>query len=888
MRSNLNDPETSEKTVDPWVLTRRIERQVNFARASAFLERLLPALSPFLAVVAIFVGLSWLGLWRVLPPVVHVPVLIGFAGALGWSIWRLRGLRWPSRESGRRRVEIASGLSNRPLEALDDTLVSGSTRLATRALWDAHRRRAAGRLGTLRFAWPSPHINLVDGYAVGLLAIMLLYVGAFVGSGAYGSRIAEAFRFDRPVSDAGLRIDAWVTPPAYTGHPPIFLNAAKAGFNAEESESGEAGEAIRIPQGSMATIRSQGIRDMQVAYATETDERQIAAIDDDTKPVTASTRSVEPDPSVAVFSTHEIKLDKDGAILVSNADGGVARWQFEVVEDVKPEISMSEPPEIQQSGAIKLTYAMKDDYGVIGARAQLTPKEESITFAAESKEVRPLVSAPKFKLGLPKRRTKSGSSQTFRDLTAHPWAGSLVEIALQARDEAGQTGESEALEFRLPARNFSKPMARAIVEQRRNLALDANRRLQVLDAFDALMIAPERFIDDASIYLGMRYVYRRLQEAEEDKALLEALDVMWDLALAIEDGDLSLAAKSLREAEEALRRALENGADQEEIKRLTQELRDAMDDYFKALAEQMMRNPGQNMPQDPNAQTLRQQDLDEMLNQIEDLARTGAHDAAREMLSQMQQMLENLRAGRPQMQQGKSANEMSDALKKLGEMIQKQRELMDKSFQMDQAERKRRRQERQNRQGQRDGQDPNGEKRPGGQPGEGSQQDMAQRLAEALRQLQQGQGDLQQSLEQLLQQLERDGIRTNEALKDAGRSMDRAEGALGLGQPGDAVGPQGDALQSLQQGTKGLIEQMINQGQGQGMADGQGNPRDNRDPMGRPYPTVTEDEGRGVEVPGLIDTQRARRILRELRKKLGDPLRSDTERNYFERLLTPY
>jgi len=887
LRSNLNDPVPSEKTVDPRVLARRIERQVNLARAAAFLERLLPALSPLLAVVAIFVGLSWLGLWRELPKVVHIPVLIGFAGALGWSLWHLRGLRWPSRESGRRRVEIASGLSNRPLEALDDTLVSGATRLATRALWDAHRRRAARRLGALRFAWPSPNINLMDGYGVRLLAIMVLYIGAFVGSGSYGPRIADAFRFDRPAADAGLRIDAWVTPPAYTGHPPIFLNAAKAG-DGEDPASGDAIEAIRIPQGSMAIIRAQGIQDLQVAYATESGERLIAAINDDTKPVAASARSDEPDRAGSFFSTHEVKIDRDGAILVSNVDGGMARWQFEVVEDVKPEITMQEPPEIQLSGAIKLTYAMKDDYGVIGARAILTPKEESITFAAESKDVRPLVSAPKFKLGLPQRRTKSGSSQTFRDLTAHPWAGSLVEIALQARDEAGQTGESEALEFRLPARNFSKPMARAIVEQRRNLALDVNRRLQVLDAFDALMIAPERFIDDASIYLGMRYVYRRLQEAEEDKALLEALDVMWDLALAIEDGDLSLAERALREAEEALRKALENGADEEEIKRLTQELRDAMDDYFKALAEQMMRNPGENMPMDPNAQTLRQQDLDDMLNQIEDLARTGAHDAAREMLSQMQQMLENLRAGRPQMQQGKSAKEMSDALKKLGEMIQKQRELMDKSFQMDQEERRRRRQERQNRQGQRDGQNPDGQQQPGGQPGgEGSQQDMAQRLAEALRKLQQGQGDLQQSLEQLLQQLERDGIRTNEALKDAGRSMDRAEGALGLGQPGEAVGPQGEALQSLQQGTKGLIEQMINQGQGQGMADGRGDQR-NQDPMGRPYRNAMEDDGGAVKVPGEIDTQRARRILRELRKKLGDPLRSDTERNYFERLLTPY
>ena len=868
MRSNASGPDKSETDQDSQNVTRRIERQILFARLALFFESLLPAAAPLLAVAAAFVGLSWMGFWSQAPVYIHIPLLLLFFLGFLWAAASLRSMHWPGRESGRRRVETASGLTNRPLEALDDSLAAGSAKKTTRALWNAHRARAVRSLGRLRFQWPSPRITLSDGYAWRLAAAILLYIGAFVGNGSYGELIGEAFRFDRPASDAGLRIDAWVTPPAYTGHPPIFLDMDKAaGMQA-------AGEAIRIPAGSLAFIRAQGVRDMEVAYATESGERKIAAVDDAAEVI--AVRAGGRAPKGPVFTTHEVMLDKDGAVAISAAGGPLAQWRFEVVEDVKPEIEMLDPPEVQVSGAVKLTYSMTDDYGVIGARALLTAKEESITFAAETSEVRPLVAAPDFKLSLPQRRTKSGAAQTFRDLTSHPWAGSLVEIALQARDEAGQIGQSPVTEFRLPSRNFSKPMARAIVEQRRNLALDVNRRLQVLDAFDALMIAPERFIDNASIYLGMRFVYRRLQEAEEDADLLEALDVMWDLALGIEDGDLSLAERALREAEEALRRALENGAPDEEIERLTQALREALNEYFQALAEQMRRNPGETMPVDPNAQTLRQQDLEQMLKQIEDLARTGAHDAAREMLSQMQQMLENLRAGRPQMQQGKSANQMSDALNKLGEMIQRQRELMDKSFRLDQDGQRQRGQQRQ-------GQERNGEQ----QPGEGSsQQDLAQQLAEALRQLQQGQGDLQQSLEQLLQQLEQDGVRPNEALKDAGRAMGRAEGALGKGEPGNAVGPQGEALQALQQGAKGLVEQMINQGQGQGTADGRGDPR-NTDPLGRPNAPQREVDGRDT-LPGEIDIQRARRILQQLRQKLGDPLRSETERNYIERLLTPY
>ena len=36
-----------------------------------------------------------------------------------------------------------------------------------------------------------------------------------------------------------------------------------------------------------------------------------------------------------------------------------------------------------------------------------------------------------------------------------------MALILTARDEAGNEGQSEAFEFRLPERPFSKPMARA-------------------------------------------------------------------------------------------------------------------------------------------------------------------------------------------------------------------------------------------------------------------------------------------------------------------------------------------------------------------------------------------------------------------------------------------
>ena len=103
---------------------------------------------------------------------------------------------------------------------------------------------------------------------------------------------------------------------------------------------------------------------------------------------------------------------------------------------------------------------------------------------------------------LPQARTRNGVGQTIKDLTDHPWAGAEVVMTLVARDEGGNEGNSEPFTFRLPERVFTKPLARALVEQRRDLALDAGARSQVTTALDALAMAPEKFAPDAGIYLG--------------------------------------------------------------------------------------------------------------------------------------------------------------------------------------------------------------------------------------------------------------------------------------------------------------------------------------------------------------------------------------------------
>ena len=127
-------------------------------------------------------------------------------------------------------------------------------------------------------------------------------------------------------------------------------------------------------------------------------------------------------------------------------------------------------------------------------------------------------------------------------------------------------------------------------------------------------------------------------------------------------------------------------------------------------------------------------------------------------------------------------------------------------------------------------------------------------------------------------------------------AMGDATGRLGEGNADGAVDSQGKALDSLRKGAQSLAEAMQ---QGDGDGDGQGDGPSNRvgrqqssganaDPLGRPLRGHDSPDDQSVKIPGEIDVQRVRRILEELRRRLGDPQRPQIELDYIERLLKDF
>jgi hypothetical protein len=118
--------------------------------------------------------------------------------------------------------------------------------------------------------------------------------------------------------------------------------------------------------------------------------------------------------------------------------------------------------------------------------------------------------------------------------------------------------------------------------------------------------------------------------------------------------------------------------------------------------------------------------------------------------------------------------------------------------------------------------------------------------------------------------------------------MERAEEALRQGDYQGAMREQAQALEQLRQGAQSLAQQMQQQ---QPSQYGQGPAGDApRDPLGRAMNDRANDSGApdaSYKVPGRgeIDAQRARDILEELRRRLGEPTRPMIELDYLERLL---
>jgi uncharacterized protein (TIGR02302 family) len=835
-------------------LGRVTRRALRLSRLALGAERLARALWPFFSALCLVLAGALLGGFAALHAEAHRIAVIGvvavLAATLAWGAWRFRA---PSRAEAARRLDAAD--PGRPIATLGDSLAAGRADRTSQALWFEHLRRAERAAARLRAAPPDLRLARFDRWALRLFAPSLL-IAALIGTGEdWDERLASLLAPARAVPPGaaaavpGPMVEAWAIPPAYTGIDTVYLTG-----------EGAAPGPVRLPEGSELVLR---VTDL---------EAELVLVAPGLSPFEGFARLGER------LAEARGVLSKSGRVEVSGDGDVLAAWDFTVIPDDPPQISLPEPPGTTFAGALEVHYMARDDYGVTGAWAEIIPLggfaeggglvEEPVTFA----------------LPLPfTGRAQEVADSVVRDFGEHPWAGAWVEMTVHAEDGAGQKASAGPVSFRLPGRNFTHPLARALVEQRRELAMDFEEGGRALDVLQAVTRQPHAvFGDSYAAYLGTRTAIRRLADAvvadRVSKAAPEVTEFLWLAALSLEDGDLASALERLRAAEEALRRALESGSD-EDIRRAMDELRQAMREYLEEMVRQALErglDPADEQAPGGDQQMLSQQDLEEMLDQMQRMAESGLREQAQDLLSELSRMLENLQAGR--MQQGPG----QQAMQELQELIQRQRDLADRTF--DEL-RQRRRGEGPGQDGQRG--EPGQDGRPGQQPGDRFGQGEGGRSGG----LGAEQEALRRQLEELLGRVP-GGSDTRRALGEAGRAMGAARDDLNADRPGDAVADQMEALDRLDEGMQALAKE-LQQGQGdvanRGRSRADGLARDLQlDPFDRPAGAYGAIDGRDTKVPDRSALERAREVLEELRRRSAESWRPPLELEYLDRLIDQF
>jgi uncharacterized protein (TIGR02302 family) len=857
----MTDPVPVPPPLPPGLRWRRL-----LARVVLWFERLLPALLPASQVAGVFLCAALLDLPGLLPWWCHLGLLAGVAVAMIVLLWRgLSRLIPPNAIAGDRRLERDSGLSHRPLAALTDPPAIGDP--TSLALWRAHVARGLAHARRLRLNGPRPGLAALDRRAF-RLAVLLGVVAATVIAGRDApGRLLTAFEpgLPRPAAAREVEIQAWITPPAYTGLAPVFLKRDRSTAVPVATMS-----PVAVPIGAKLTINLTG-----GAAVPE------LLLDGERTPFTSLDQ--------ASFQI-ERTIDKDGRFTVARGLEELAAWNISVIADRPPMAWWTELPGPSESRSrIRLPWSVTDDYGVTGLRAELR-----LT-------ARPDAPPVEIAIPLPNGATKSAHGIHPHDLIAHPWAGLSVSARLVARDGSGQTGTSEAATFDLPERTFHNEIAKVLIEMRKGLSLRPDDHDEALETLDGLMQRPELFGSDSGAFLNLSAIYYLMVRDKSAEMIFQAQARMWELALHLEEGQTEESARSLEAARQAVRDAMEKlrqeptDANREALEQRLKELQEAIDRHMRAMMEEAERNH-EALPFDPEAEHLSNQDLERLAEEARQALQAGHMDEAREKMEELERQLDRLKQARADKGQGNS-QQRQKGRRQMGavqDMVGREGGLLDHAEgRNDQANRPQRIL-------------PNSAD---ANPAE--QRPMDQRIQQALRR---ALGEMMQQFGDLSGEIPPSLGEADQAMRDSGQQ-------LGAGDDKGAAGSEQHAIEALQKGARemgrmlakqfgrgrqdgepgegdgfgaeGAMGMMMPEGRGEGSggspppapperADQRG-----RDPLGRTNQGSGMDSG-DVRVPEEVERQRSQAIQEELRRRGAERERPRRELDYIDRLLRQF
>ena len=792
-------------------------------------ERLWSRLWIPVALGGVFVALTLTDVLPSLPFFVHASIVALSAGGIGYVGYRvLRGLSWPTRDDAKARLEKTSPVDHRPLTTLEDNLAVHTSTLQ-QSIWAAHQNRARDDVRRLRPSAPDSGVAQQDHYALRAAVFLGLFVAVVGGWSDLGDRILRGVLPILGANNASISAKIWITPPAYTEHSPIYIEIPA-------TDNRETPKTLDIQAGSTLLV-----------MATGSPQRMTLSMGEEVLPL---------DRLADETQRREVELPQGNRLELRHGSSTVGAWRVNWIPDELPVIAFVDSPNETTRWRLIINYEASDDHGIEQVSAL-------VTRGGESTETQ--LSSPPFS-------PKTALHSAITDLSAHPWAGESVDLQLIAVDVAGQRGVSASIPIQLPERIFDHPVSQELAYWRKQLMENPESTVRpAAEGIAAIMQRPTSYGGDPMAHISMSAIKHRLQNETPPEAAATVPDLLWQTAVRIEGGSLAIAEQRLLDAETALREAMRDGASAEEINKLVDELQSALAEYSRAMTE--------NSPEDQSefgtADSVAEQDIAALMEQVREMTDLGAEDAAQQAFAELEDLLNELRTQPPPGQSGSPEVERArELMNQMRDLAAQQSSLLDQNFE----------QTRQQALQDQQGQSSQSQSQQGQSQSEGAQQagQQASSQQEALR----------NQLASLLAQIGQiTGDRLPESLMEADRAMAEASRELRRGEFESGVEGQGRALSKLEEGledaTDMLLEALFEKGFG-GLATMPGGQR-RFGPLG---PRGGRNSGDNVDVPTDPDTeglsQRVRAILEEIQRRASDRTRPEDEQEYLRRLMKTF
>lgn len=832
-------------------------------------------------------------------------------------------------------LEKQSALPRGQIALLEDKLAN-PRKHETRDLWNLSQKTALHTMAHLKTPSIRTFLSRRDPYAYRFIALIMFIAGLMVSGNAWQDRISAGLM---PISPSfaisqGKDTQIWIKPPEYTLQPEIYISGhgtyAQTIDIPEESEiklrlyssfgklftpylkigqdshiipnleNGLYGIETTITDATSLSVTQLGISRAKINYNY---------INDTPPEIYTSHNEQDSTNSQSFDGVEDIIVETE--IPTENTD---TTQEQDTTEPTTTEEDLEPEEQYEQLSDFRLRFplAVKDDYSVTELHMKMDIDEmvEDKPLGGSFTDIRLIMSRP---------NTEFKISPTY-DLAWHTWAGLPVTFEFTAHDHKKQTSSLQKISLVLPERHFEHPMAKTIIALRKRLAWDYNDSfIEVAQNLEVLLSAPDYFQNNPIIFLGLRTASSRLyyvdKKPQEDRitAAEDIIDLLWNLAISIEDGNLALAMRELRDAQRALENAMRDpNSSDEEIAQLMDNLRQKMMEYFVEMqrdAQKRMQD-GDDFPQfspDQFSELISPDSLAKLMEEIENAMKSGDEEKARELMSQLQRMMEMMgNAG--QMQMPKDMQMMKKGINELQQLIEKQEALLEKTNKQANLQKllnKHQKQRKKNAPSSMPTMDEilkdfgmnnapptpkqeNNTPTPPPTDQKNTEQNAPMNIDTSENRAEQQ--ALRYILGQLMLEASEKLDEIPENMGNAEQEMRGSEEALAQVDPKSAIPHQEKAIEHLKEAQEQLSQQLkarLQQMIGIGFSGAQ-----RYDPLGRPYGGDQDENGSAhgspVKIPDEQEKKRVDEILRTLRDRSGDRSRPQDELDYYRRLLRQF